>query len=237
MRLEQSQATSAAPRTEAVSPVRYVPSALAAAIGVAVSVIGFLTVSSWEARLGELKLKELAKNQAQALNSDLEYATGVLYTLRAHFAAADDVVTRQQFQSFAQNLRKRLVGLRNFGWAVRVGREDRDRFERSIRAQGFPQFEIWERDAGGNRVRAADRAEYFPILYPDPAELTPRILGFDIASEPYRRDALARARFSGEPSATPPIRLITDEPDGFMSFIPIYGKEAMAASRSPLGFV
>jgi diguanylate cyclase len=225
----------AKPDVATVSPMRYVPTALAAVIGVAVSIIGFLTVSSWEVRLGELKLKELAKNQAQALNSDVEYATGVLYTLRAHFAAADGMVSRQQFQSFAQSLRKRLVGLRNFGWAVRVGREDRDRFERSVRDQGFPQFEIWERDASGNRVRAADRAEYFAILYPDPAELTPRILGFDVASEPYRRDALARARFSGEPAATPPIKLITDEPDGFMSFIPIYGKEA--ASASPLGFV
>src|SRR5262249_6305977 len=190
--------------------------------------------------LAELKFQEISRNQAQSLNADLEYATGVLYTLRAHYLATDHAISRAEFQSFVLSLRKRLVGLRNTGWAIRVTRENRDAFERSVRAEGFPSFEIWERGADGNRVRAGDRLEYFPILYPDPVEITPQVLGFDIASEALRNDALQRARSSGLPAATPPINLITkNEPEGFMSFIPVYGNELPSAGieRAPRGYM
>jgi diguanylate cyclase (GGDEF)-like protein len=218
---------------EPVSPVRYLATIVAAVIGTAVSIGAYVAASNLEARLAALKLVEVARNQAQTLNSDIDYATGVLYTLRAHFTAADRTVGRAEFQSFAKSLRTRLAGLRNTGWAAYVTREERDAFERAVRAEGFPKFEIWERDAQGNRVRAKDRAEYFPILYPDPVELTPQILGFDTGSESLRNDALQRARSSGLPAATPPIKLITEEPDGFMSFIPVYGKEQAAAGAPP----
>jgi CHASE1-domain containing sensor protein len=224
----------ARPPDVAIPPSRYVATIVAGLIGTAISFAAFFAVSGMEARLAELKLQEVSRSEAQAINSDLDHATGVLFTLRAEFSSADRVVGRAEFQAFAQSLRKRLVGLRNTGWAVRVTQEERDAFERSLREEGFPNFEIWERDAVGHRVRAGDRAEYFPILYPDPAELTPQILGFDIGSEALRGDALRRARSSGQPAATPPIKLITDEPDGFMSFIPVYGQGFAEHNAAPM---
>ncbi|MGP0094560.1 MAG: EAL domain-containing protein [Xanthobacteraceae bacterium] len=221
-------------------PARYLVAVVVAIIGALFSVVAFVAVSNSEHRLAAVKLQELAKNDQQTLNSDLEYATEVLYTLRAYYSTADQTVGRSEFQAFAKDLRGRLVGLRNTGWARRVTREERDAFERSVRAEGFPNFEIWERDSQGNRVRAADRAEYLPILYPDPVEYTAQILGFDISSEPIRAAALRRARSSERPSATPPMNLITKtEPDGFMTFIPVYPKGSIKqeTSRAPEGFM
>jgi diguanylate cyclase len=153
--------------------------------------------------------------------------------LRAYYTTADHPVGRTEFQAFAKDLRSRLLGLRNTGWARRVARAERDEFERALRAEGFANFEIWERDAQGNRVRAGDRAEYFPMVYPDPVEYTQQILGFDIISEPIRADAIRRARNSQIPTATPPMNLITKaEPDGFMTFIPVYPKETSSQDRS-----
>jgi len=223
-----------------VRPARYLVATVAAILGTIVSVIAYVAVSNWEHRLAELKLVELAKNSEQTLNSDLRYATEVLYTLRAYYSTTDHEISRKEFQAFAKDLRGRLVGMRNTGWAVRVTREQRTAFERSLRAQGFADFEIWERDDLGNRIRARDRAEYFPILYPDPVEYTAQILGFDVASEPVRADALRRALVSGSPAATPPINLITKfEPDGFMTFIPVYpnGAGLPDKSRFPIGFM
>src|SRR5215470_5321748 len=183
MQSEDAAAVPARTSGDAVPAARYVATIVAALIGTIVSIAAFVAVSNLEARLTELKLQELARSQTQSLNSDLEYATGVLLTLRAHFAAADRTIDRAEYQAFALSLRERLVGLRNTGWAAHVTHEERDAFERAVRAEGFPNFEIWERDAQGHRVRALERAEYFPILYPDPVDITPQILGFDIGSE------------------------------------------------------
>jgi diguanylate cyclase (GGDEF)-like protein len=219
---------------------RYLIAVATAIVGTLLSAFAFVSVSNWDNRLADLKLQELAKNDQQTLNSDLEYATEVLYTLRAYYNTHGHTVSRSEFQAFAKDLRSRLVGLRNTGWALRVTREKRDAFERSVRADGFPNFEIWERDAQGHRIRAADRAEYFPILYPDPVEYTSQILGFDISSEPIRADALRRARASEQPAATPPINLITKaEADGFMTFIPLYPKDSAEQDmpHTPAGFM
>ena len=186
--------TSRALTAKDVLPARYLVAILAAMVGTLISAIAFVAVSDWEYRLADLKLVELATASQQTLNSDLQYATEVLYTLRSYYTTTHQGVTRSDYQAFARDLRGRLVGLRNTGWATRVTREQRAAFERTVRAEGFPDFEIWERDAQGNRIRAGDRAEYFPILYPDPVEYTHQILGFDISSEPIRAAALqARA--------------------------------------------
>ena len=201
---------------------RYLAALAVAIFGLFASGFAFVAVSNWEHRVSELKLLELASNDQQKLNFDLKSATDVLYTLRAFYQATDHIATRSEFQAFAKDLRGRLVGLRNTGWAKRVPREDREAFEESMRLEGFPDFMIWERDANGAKVRAGDRAEYFPILYPDPEQYTSQILGFDIASEPIRADAVRRALISKKPAATPPINLITkSEPDGFMTFLPV----------------
>ena len=49
-------------------------------------------------------------------------------------------------------------------------------------------------------------------------------MGFDAASDPTRREALNRARDTGKPTATDPLRLIQDSErqGGFVVFLPVY---------------
>jgi diguanylate cyclase len=238
--MEKGRTSFLSSRSPPGRPARYVVAVIAAIAGTSLSGAAFVAVSNWQYRLADLKLLELAKNNQQTLNSDLQYATEVLYTLRAYYHTADHAINRSEFQGFAKDLRGRLVGLRNTGWACRVTREERPDFERAVRAEGFPDFEIWERDAQGSRIRAGDRPEYFPILYPDPVQYTAQILGFDIISEPIRAAAVQRARSSDRPAATPPMNLITKaEPDGFMTFIPVYSKSSseQGKSRALAGFM
>jgi diguanylate cyclase (GGDEF)-like protein len=84
-----------------------------------------------------------------------------------------------------------------------VPRSARARFERN---HGFP---IVERSALGDLRRAADRSRYFPLAYAatkvDLGVETP--LGYDVGNDAIRSDNLLRARDSGDPTATPVIRL------------------------------
>ena len=220
---------------------RYAALTATAVLGVLASFAACLGVANWEHRLLALKLEELAKNHEQTINADLSYAAETVYTLRAFFDSNEHPVTRTEYQAFAKTLRERLAGLRDTGWAVRVTRDQRDAFERTLQGEGFPNFQIWERDSAGKPMRAAERDEYFPILFPDPAEVTAKVIGFDIASEPVRAQTLQRARATGRPAATPPMNLITvnQAVGGFMSFLPVYGPgvDGGGTGSPPLGFV
>ena len=85
-----------------VRPTRYLAAIFAAFGGILISLSAFFAVSSWEHRLADVKLRELAKNYQQTLNSDLEKATDLLYTLRANFATTNNTLSRGEFQAFAR---------------------------------------------------------------------------------------------------------------------------------------
>ena len=73
-------------------------------------------------------------------------------------------------------------------------------------------------------VRAGERDEYFPVYYVEPLERNKRAVGFDLASNEARLEALVSSRDSGEMVATGRITLVqeTGEQSGFLVFAPIY---------------
>jgi CHASE1-domain containing sensor protein len=204
-------------------PWRYAIIALTGLIGVVASIGMFIAISGWQAGVAELRFTNLARDHLQTINSGLKDATGLLWSIRGYFESLNHQPTRTEFQNFSRTLRERLAGLRDTGWAPRVTATGRDRFEREVRAGGFPDFQIVERNADGKMVRAKDRAEYFPILYSDPGELNRPIFGFDLGSETMRATVIARARYTDQPAATAPVKLVNiQRPNGgLLSFIPV----------------
>jgi diguanylate cyclase (GGDEF)-like protein len=216
-----------------VRPRRYFVAALTALVGTVVSLLAFAAVSNWERHVSTLKLNTIAGDYQQIINSDLERATDVLYTLRAYYDTSEHV-DRSEFQDFAMEMRTRMPGLRGAAWAKRVNAAERDAFVESVRKQGFPDFEIWERDPAGNRRPAGDREFYFPLVYAEPAKFAPQLMGFDAASEPERAAAMARARLTGAPAATLPVDMLFRQgKNRFVSFLPIYPKTRDLAEGSP----
>jgi diguanylate cyclase len=218
-------------------PPHYITIAVTVVVGILASIGADLIVARGEYRLAQLSFVELAKDHLEAIDADLDHATDLLYTLRDFIQSTDHPVSRAEYQAFAKSQRTRIDGLRDTGWAPRVSADEREEFERTVRADGFADFEIREQGAAGTLVRAGQRTEYFPILYPDPVERTPKVLGFDIASEPVRDATLRRALATGRSAATPPMQLITVKhaAGGFLSFLPVFGKDK--PHDQPLGFV
>jgi diguanylate cyclase (GGDEF)-like protein len=210
-------------RDTMMRPGRYAIIVLTAVVGIVASIGMFLAIGGWQSHLRELRFTSLSRDHLQTINSGLSDATGLLHSMRAYFESLDGHVSRTEYQTFSHSLRERVAGLRDTGWAPRVIAADRDAFEREVRATGQPGFEIRERNAQGKLVRAGDRAEYFPILYSDPGPINRPVMGFDLASEPMRNRAIARARATDLPAATPPVKLMNmQRPNGgLMSFIPV----------------
>ena len=206
--------------------IRYVIIVLTGIVGILASMGMFVAIDGWQMHVAELRFTSEARDRLRTINSGLKDATDLLWSLRAFFEARNQPVGRDEFQAFSSGLRARAVGLRDTGWAPRVTAAERDSFEHEIQTSGFPGFQILERNTDGKLIRAADRAEYFPILYSDPGEINRPVMGFDLASESMRRHVVARARETDRPAATPPIKLMNMlRPNGgVMSFIPVNAK-------------
>ena len=133
-------------------------------------------------------------------------------------------VERGQFRRFVAPVLARHGGMQALEWIPRVTAGERARFEAAIRATGFPDFQVRERDAHGLLVGAGDRAEYFPVCYAEPLAGNQKALGFDLGSEPIRRAALERARDSGALAVSERITLVQEagSQHGFLLFAPVY---------------
>jgi diguanylate cyclase len=210
-------------------------------IGSCISIGMFAAIGGWEKHVAELRFYSEARDRLRTINSGLNDATDLLWSMRAYFETTRHPVTRAEYVAFSAALRSRVVGMRDTGWTPRVTAAERGAFEREVQASGQPDFQIVERGADGKLVRAAERAEYFPILYSDPDEINRPIMGFDLGSESTRKAALERARATDLPAATPPLQLINGKRPigGLLSFIPVKSLAAAAGGApAPIaGFV
>jgi diguanylate cyclase (GGDEF)-like protein len=194
---------------------RYLVIVVTALLGTLASIGAALLVLSWEHRVAEIDFQSKARSYLEVINSELDDARTLLYTLGAYMDTNEHPVSRRQFQRFTQALNSRVVGVRNIGWAPLVTRLQRRGFEREVlAAAGIPHHDrILERNARRAMVPARDRAVYYPMVYVQAgAEFgntaLRSLLGFDVASEPLRLAAIERTVAAGRPAATPPLRII-----------------------------
>jgi PAS domain S-box-containing protein len=125
-------------------------------------------------------------------NLDAVRAVGGLY-------AVTDRIRPEMFRAFVEPLLGRNPSIRALEWAPHVTSARRPAFEATARADQ-PLFEITERNPAGGLKRAAERAEYLPLLYSEPPGSEP--LGYDLYSSQVRREAAERARETGRLAAT-----------------------------------
>jgi len=129
---------------------------------------------------------------------------------------------QEEFALFVRPYLRRSHVTKALEWIPRVARAERTEFEARGNAI-WKSYAITEKSADGALVLAADRDEYFPVLYVEPFAGNERAVGFDVASEPNRREALLRMRRTRESAATAPITLVQEnaKQKGILIFGPI----------------
>lgn len=181
-------------------------------------------------------------------------------------SADTEARTRERFQRAAENVRETIrirldshVALLRAGnalfdamqhvdgeaWRRFVAGMDLERRYPGLLGVGFARFAPGGALAALNpEVRVwpeGTRELYAPVLYLEPrSRRNAFAIGYDMMSEPTRRDAMVAAMQSGKLTASGPITLVqeTSGPQqlGFLVFNPVYAKHA-AGQRELLGFV
>ncbi len=183
----------------------------------------FVRASAWEQERIRNEFIQRAESTGDALKRSLGQHLEVLESI-GDFRAGSPSFGWPEFRAFVAGPLERHPGLRAVSWNPRVPDRDRAEHEAALKRDGFADAGITERNAEGQLVPAARRSEHVFVRYIEPHQQNRPALGYDVASDPTRRDALDRARDSGKAVATARIQLVQDvrrEP-GFLVFLPVY---------------
>ena len=136
------------------------------------------------------------------------------------FVEHSDGVSRQEWKTFTdrQRIEQQLPGIQGIGFALLIPRERLEQHIQDVRAEGFPGYRVWPE---------GDRQTYSAIIYLEPfTNRNLRAFGYDMLSEPIRREAMELARDQGAAALSGKITLVQetdkDIQAGTLMYVPVY---------------
>ncbi len=164
------------------------------------------------------RFQNIVQRSRRQIEVRLETYIGALHGTAALFSAAGEV-DRKQFQTFVSRLelQSRYPGIQGIGFSKRILPDQAGRFFSETRKE-IPDFKIWPENP---------KDENHTILYLEPQDRRNQAaLGFNMFSEPVRREAMERARDTGLPAASGKVTLVqeidAEKQSGFLIYFPIY---------------
>src|SRR5262245_33298366 len=156
----------------------------------------------------------------ERINTRLQTSIALLRAGTGLFAASD-WVDAHEFEEFVQQieLQKNYPGIQGIGFSQRLRPEEKAAAVATMKKSGFPDFKVWPTDS---------HSEYHAIIYLQPMDNRNHVaIGYDMFTEPVRRQAMEIARDTGTPTASGRVVLV-QEPDtqqkqsGFLIYAPVY---------------
>lgn len=140
------------------------------------------------------------------------------------FFHGSNSVTRKEWHDFvtALEIKKNYPGIQGIGFSVMLAPDEVSSIEQEMRKEGFDSFSV---------KPAGKREQYSAILYLEPLDVRNRqAIGYDMFSEPVRREAMETARDTGRPSISGKVTLVqeidSDVQPGMLMYLPLYKKDA-----------
>lgn len=171
-----------------------------------------------------LRFKNEVERVQSDINNSLQTYIALLHGASGLFAASDEV-SKQNFHSYVERLKlqEQYPGIQGIGFSIRVAPDQIPSLIINMRGQGVDNFAL--------RPKAPQRSEYHSIIYLEPFDRRNQAaIGYDMFSEPVRRDAMERARDTGLPSASGRVTLVQEidnhKQAGFLIYLPVYQQGA-----------
>ncbi|MEX5746018.1 EAL domain-containing protein [Massilia sp. X63] len=191
--------------------------------GLALTAVLFGVARSLEADSARADFEQRVAVRAAAVTRAFADALHDLHALNLLFKAGGGEVSRDAFDAFAQPLASGNGYLAGLEYHRFVAAAERPAFE-AARRRFWPDFAIRERGPAGELVPAAARPRYLVIDYVVPIASNAGVFGFDAWSRPEQRGFTQRAVDSGEPTASPVLRLVQGDGAlrGMLVAMPVY---------------
>jgi len=177
-------------------------------IGLCVTV--YLKASGWENDQSLREFQLVTERAAAELQTHLASQELVVDELAALMSSiGKESVTQEAFHRIASATLSKTPEVAALEWVPCVSDTERSLFE-ARQAHAMPGFQITERAADGTMVKASQRSRYFPVTFAEPIKGNHAAVGFDLASNTVRRNALTLAITSGRAVVSAPIDLVQE---------------------------
>lgn len=232
--VELKNLRSRSPKTATGSEVQwhsYIPIALAALIGLAITWLLFRAVADWESQRVQIAFQAAASDRVLVIQRELSHVLGVVEDIGS-FIDTSRWIGRREFRKFVGPALERYSSIEALKWIPRVSANQRKAFEERAR-RSFSRFRINELKPEGGLIRAATREVHFPVLYVQPYQLNKDVLGLDLASDSATLRMLLEISDLGEMQVSSPISLIRKGVGEFVfaAWLPLYNKEQLDDSH------
>ncbi len=167
-----------------------------------------------------------ARQARAAVVSKVETSVALLRGTAGLFAGGE-AITLQRFRAYVDRLalRERYPGLLGIGFSLRLRPGESSWIAEEMGRQGHGGFRVWPPREG----------ERHSIVFLEPLDERNRAaLGYDMSSDPVRREAMERARDSGLATASAVVELVQEihaaKQPGFLIYLPVYQGGTLPAS-------
>jgi PAS domain S-box-containing protein len=176
-----------------------------------------------ELEISTSHLNQIAQIRTEVMKKNVESSIEAVLSIKALYSALRNVNT-MDFERFASVEKSPQSNLQAVSWAPRVRFSERKQFEATARDNGLVNFSLMERSKAGAMVVADRRDEYYPVHYIYPVKDNEAAVGFDLASNLARREAIYLARDTGQMQFTKRLSLVQETGDsyGILALLPIY---------------
>ncbi|MFN2546020.1 MAG: CHASE domain-containing protein [Myxococcales bacterium] len=199
--------------------------ALAGSLALTLAAAAFL-FSTAQARDGS-RFARAVRSAEDRIASRLDDQAALLRGVAGLIAARPDT-TAAEFQAFVGRLQVAAhhPGIQGIGFARRVRRAQSGAVEADLQSRGFAGLRIWP-DLG--------REERSAVVWLEPLDARNRAaVGYDMFTNPVRREAMERARDSGMAALSGKVTLVQEidprRQPGFLLYVPVYRGGGIPAS-------
>lgn len=207
---------------------RYAALVAVALVGAGVTFAAWAYVSNVVQRQARTRFDRAVSATVEAVQVRMDAYIAALRATRGIFLDGR-TPGRRPFREFTASLEmpRQYPGIQGIGFTELVRPEDVEQHEEAVREEGFPGYRVWP---GG------PRPVYSTILYLEPFDWrNQRAFGYDMFSEPVRRDAMERARDTGDAAASGKVELVQEagreRQAGFLVYLPVYKRPVVTVQE------
>jgi len=185
-------------------------------------------VSFYFSRMANAQDQSRFRNSVQSVDdrirSRIQTSIALLRAGTGLFAASE-AVSAVEFQKFVEQiqLNRNYPGIQGIGFSQKFLAKDKAAVIASLRRAGHADFKIWPENPS--------RDEHHAIIYLQPSDRRNQAaLGYDMFTDPVRRQAMETARDTGAPTASGRVVLVqeidAEQQSGFLIYAPVYRNNA-----------
>jgi two-component system, NtrC family, sensor kinase len=195
----------------------------AISVGLLIILILFFAFRRLEKQNAQAAFERFAQERFDRLEVNIALTLNDIRSLGAFFDVTQSV-SRRDYARLTRPLLEENKAIQALEWVPKVPKNLRERYEDGARHDGLASFQFTERSASGRMAKAEERQDYYPVFFVEPLKGNEKALGFDLASDPVRNEALRRSAATGSFVATGRMRLVQESADqyGFLVFRPVY---------------